>query len=280
MTTIERGGWFSSLMYRADLAEYATKLRVGALTLDEAKDYVAKGGSLGEFRSYDRLSNFFVGSPKHSILSFLIEPRYQHQPQPGKERLATLEFLLQAGADPNYAPDTVSLMDNGLLVPVLQAAAADDVAALTLFAQYDANWELQVESYLGKVGPALALAMKAPTLDWLRAQGANLNFLDADRRTLLHLAVNRVPSLEKIEWLLANGLHPAAKDVHGKTPLDITAYLIEDSKDKLQRYAKEVQVEKTHPTIGESDIQHEQQILNKLLELQRILTRAAAASAD
>ncbi len=232
----KKGSWLSAKLNRKALREYSSKLQSRTITRQEAVDYIAKGGSIDALQYYDRVRTFFHSEPRYSLLTTFIRKRYDHHEEPAENRLQLLKLFLEVGANPNFLIQPSGLHNDGYLAPVLHAAAADDVDALKVLLAYGASLELTEETYLGAVGPALALANRINTLNWLLKNGASLDAKDEQGRTLLHMAVVQNASLDKVNWLLGHGLDAAAKDKYGDSPIDKVNQLIESIQYKISSY--------------------------------------------
>lgn len=213
--SIKQGSMLKAKFNRSALRKYVQKIESGTISKEEMVDYIVKGGSLKQYKHYDRLRSFFVGDPEYPLLNLFLKKRFDHNSDPADNRLELLAVSLAAGANPNFHVESARITKHDNLAPVLQACAGGDIEALELFVQYAGDLELREEVYTGTEGPCLATAKSLDMLNWLLLHGANIHFKDEYGKTLLHLAVESNASLEKIRWLIDQGISPHIKDQEG-----------------------------------------------------------------
>ena len=251
---IQPGGALAELANRSALRAYAVKMGEGRITADEVADYLIKGGSYQQDKSYDGVRNFFVGKGQGSVLRHFIDGPGNGERRLPADRLKSLQMLLDVGADPNLQGSSDGVGGENLLSPTLFAAAGNDLGALKLLVAKGGNLALREEKYAGRYGPALALATRADVLDFLLDNGANLAFTDENGNNLLALAVDRnhaTDLLGKLRWLMSKGLSPRAPNQRGETAetraqaaLALVEERLKEADERLAQRLREVAAER------------------------------------
>ncbi len=170
--TVQKGSWATALFNRGRLRSYAKKFSDRTITPDEVRDYVIKGGSVNHYKSYDLIHNFFVTPFTGSILNYFIDggKLADNRELPAK-RLESLKILLNAGASPNTKTKSEAFSFSDM-PPILLASAGNDLEALKILLQYDADLSLTETTYTGPKGPALSLATDEAVIKILIENGA------------------------------------------------------------------------------------------------------------
>lgn len=215
---------FVSIWNRSTLREYAKKIEARTISEAEMKDYIAKGGDVDAFNSYDLARKFFVGTPERPVLNIFIRRKTEAE---APERLKILKSLLDSGANPNVSLGSESSVSGyESLAPILYATLNDDIDALQLLVKYGADLNLRQKKYLGEFGPAILLVGSIETADFLLAQGFDLKQQSANGQTLLQQAVNsnliHVKILaDLVPWLKKNGVQPLGDDKTARSALKV-----------------------------------------------------------
>ncbi|GAA6141928.1 hypothetical protein [Hydrogenophaga sp. 5NK40-0174] len=215
---VKPGGALAALKHRSELRDYARKMVQGELSAPEVADYITKGGSYQAARSYDSTRDFLVGAAGGSVLRFFIDGPHVSGTRLPPDRLESLALLLEAGADPNLLSEDSGLLGAAQLSPTLFAAAGNDLPALRLLVAKGGKLDQREQKYAATYGPALALATRSDVLDFLLASGANLGFKDDSGANLMLMTVEQAYGssvLDRVRWLLAQGVSPLAQDQHG-----------------------------------------------------------------
>ncbi len=236
-SAIRPGGAVAELANRSALRAYAVKMAEGRITADELRDYLVKGGSFQQEKTYDRARDFFVGDHQGSVLRFFIDGPRGFEARLPADRLQSLQILLDVGSDPNLRGPAKSVGGENLLSPTLFAAAGNDLEALKLLVAKGGDIEQREDQYAGRYGPALALATRTDVLDFLLSRGANVRFVDENGSNLLLLAVKRTHAahqVDKVAWLLARGLSPRAPNRWNETAETQAQALLELAEERLK----------------------------------------------
>jgi ankyrin repeat protein len=121
------------------------------------------------------------------------------------KNLELARFLLDNGADPNGCMFAAAWDENIEIAKLLHSRGAE----IDPVAQGETPLLLIIKSWRLKL------------LDWLIANGADINFQSPNGYSALHFAIKRKYTAEQIQLLLDHGANPLLKAKDGSTPISL-----------------------------------------------------------